>query len=331
VSSIRSEGSLATEPSVGLGTYLGDATDEADAHLEEALDAGIDAGIDVIDTALNYRQQRSERVIGRVLRRLDDAARDEITLFTKAGFVPWEALPPRDEEAYYRERVIATGLAEARELAPGGHCIAPRYLRWSVAQSLANLGVARVDVVFVHNPEAQRTIASQDEVYARLRRAFEALESLVQEGCVGAYGVATWEAFRQAPDGPEHLSLARIVEAAREVAGARHRLRFVQAPLSLLHPEGVTRRTQTVPGAAPCSLVSAARSLGVQLITSAPLGGGELRTMAPDALDFARSAPGVSRALLGVRTAAHAALAISRTRSPRLDVAQLLALLARLD
>ena len=56
--------------SIGLGTYLGemdDSTDEASFRAVEALAAG---GVNVIDSAINYRGQRSERTIGRALKDL---------------------------------------------------------------------------------------------------------------------------------------------------------------------------------------------------------------------------------------------------------------------
>ncbi len=317
--------------SVGLGSHLGASTDAADAALADALTAGIDAGIDLLDTAVNYRDQRSERVLGRVLGRYGAARRAALTLCTKAGFVPWDHAAPRDAAAHYRRIVVEGGLGESDTLTPEGHCLAPRYLRWSVARSLENLGAERVDVVYLHNPEAQRAIASDVEVYARIRRSIEVLEELVAEGRIGAWGVATWEAFRADSGAPEHLSLARLVSLAHEVAGAAHHFALVQAPLSLLAPEAAVRRTQTVPALGTVSLLRAVQALGLRFVASSPLGGGELRSRAAAALDFARSLPGVSRALLGVRTPQHAALAVSRAHQPRLRGDEVRALVANFD
>ena len=47
--------------SVGLGTYLGDEDDTSDALYAEAVLAATALGCNVIDTAINYRCQRSER------------------------------------------------------------------------------------------------------------------------------------------------------------------------------------------------------------------------------------------------------------------------------
>src|SRR5574342_61921 len=56
--------------SIGIGTYLGDTTDSADRAYTEAIVAALRSGINVLDTAINYRHQRSERNIGEAMRQL---------------------------------------------------------------------------------------------------------------------------------------------------------------------------------------------------------------------------------------------------------------------
>src|SRR5689334_19472369 len=50
--------------SIGLGTYLGEANEEDDAAYVDAARRAMAAGINVVDTAINYRCQRSERAVG---------------------------------------------------------------------------------------------------------------------------------------------------------------------------------------------------------------------------------------------------------------------------
>src|SRR5207245_4412117 len=69
--------------SLGIGTYLGVADDATDQSYTDALIASGTGGINFFDTAINYRNQRSERAIGAALRQLQ---RDEIVVCTKAGF-----------------------------------------------------------------------------------------------------------------------------------------------------------------------------------------------------------------------------------------------------
>ena len=57
--------------SLGMGTYLGDATDYEDEAIENAIYESIKSGaMNVIDTAINYRAMKSEKSIGRALMRL---------------------------------------------------------------------------------------------------------------------------------------------------------------------------------------------------------------------------------------------------------------------
>jgi len=56
-----------TVSSLGVGTYLGQPTDSTDASYAAALVNGL-AGFNVVDTAINYRFQRSERNVGTALK-----------------------------------------------------------------------------------------------------------------------------------------------------------------------------------------------------------------------------------------------------------------------
>ena len=49
---------------LGLGTYLGDPDDRTDVAYRDAVIAAVRGGINCLDTAINYRYQRSERSIG---------------------------------------------------------------------------------------------------------------------------------------------------------------------------------------------------------------------------------------------------------------------------
>src|SRR5258706_11062255 len=54
--------------SLGLGTYLGDCDDSEDARYTSTATAALERGVNLLDTAINYRCQRSERAIGRAVR-----------------------------------------------------------------------------------------------------------------------------------------------------------------------------------------------------------------------------------------------------------------------
>src|SRR5207237_10501057 len=53
--------------SIGLGTYLGVEDDRIDRGYGQAIVDAVNSGCNLLDTAINYRGQRSERVIGQAL------------------------------------------------------------------------------------------------------------------------------------------------------------------------------------------------------------------------------------------------------------------------
>ncbi len=89
--------------SIGIGTYLGEPDAATDAAYEEALKAALRGGINLIDTAVNYRFQRSERVIGKVLAELiasGEVMREEVVVATKGGYITFDGgVPSADATA----------------------------------------------------------------------------------------------------------------------------------------------------------------------------------------------------------------------------------------
>ena len=57
-----------TLSSFGLGTYLGNADPVTDGRYAAAAARALELGLNVIDTATNYRYQRSERNVGAALK-----------------------------------------------------------------------------------------------------------------------------------------------------------------------------------------------------------------------------------------------------------------------
>ncbi|HXY79300.1 MAG TPA: aldo/keto reductase, partial [Candidatus Bathyarchaeia archaeon] len=245
-------------------------------------------------------------------------SRDEIVLCTKAGFLTPDGAMPDDAEKYFSREFLRRGIFRPEDIAAGCHCMTPGYLADQLERSLANLGVDCVDVFYLHNPETQMSEISAEEFRKRIADAFRYLESAVAAGKIGAYGMATWNAFREDPKAPGYLSLAAMEQIAREVGGADHHFRFVQLPLNLAMPEALLRPNQIVAGKT-MAMVQAARSLGMTLVTSAALLQGQLtRNLPPyigaalglksnslQALQFARSVPGVTTALVGMSRVEH--------------------------
>jgi aryl-alcohol dehydrogenase-like predicted oxidoreductase len=314
--------------SLGIGTYLGKPDAATDARYTEAVTRAVELGANVVDTAANYRFQRSERSIGAALRALVESnaaariARDEIVICTKGGYIPFDGDPPNGQEGvrrYIEETFIKTGIASFADIAGGSHCMTPKYLAHQIEQSLGNLNLSTIDVYYIHNPESQLSSVSRAEFETRLRAAFEGLERSVTDGKIKNYGVATWNGFRVAPNAPAFHSLERMLELAREAGGDGHHFRFIQLPFNLAMPEALTVSNQTFQGA-QVSLLEAARALEVTVMASASILQGKVaRDLSPEireplgslasdaltAIQFTRSTPGITTALVGMSRRAH--------------------------
>jgi aryl-alcohol dehydrogenase-like predicted oxidoreductase len=307
--------------SIGIGTYLGSTDAEKDRDYADAIVCAVELGANVIDTAANYRCQRSERAIGAALNELKSRGfqRDELLICTKGGFLPFDGAPPRDVRKYVEEKFVDTGIAGWGDIAGGVHCMKPSYLAQQLDQSLGNLNLSSVDVYYVHNPESQLRAVSQDQFWQRVREAFEFLEAAVASGKIKNYGVATWEGFRAEPDASEYHSLETMVEIARALAGDNHHFRFIQVPFNLAMPEALFFQNQKL-GDEYVSALEAAESFGITAIASGSLMQGQvvrglpeairdaLGSLATDAqtgIQFVRSAPGITTALVGMSRVAH--------------------------
>lgn len=278
--------------SIGIGTYLGNADDDTDSRYTNAVVRAVELGCNVIDSAANYRFQRSERSIGKALKILAEQgfAREELVICTKGGYLPFDGAPPRNMREYVNETFVKPGIASFDDIVGGSHCMTPAYLQNQLDQSLRNMGIECVDVYYIHNPESQLGHVSEAEFYSRLKLAFERFEQNRREGKLAYYGVATWNGFRVPPNSRGHHSLARMVDAAREAGGDNHGFRFIQLPFNVAMPEGL-------------SVIEEAQRLGVTVVTSASMLQGRIDPHT--ALDFNLSTPGITTALIGMSRVEH--------------------------
>jgi aryl-alcohol dehydrogenase-like predicted oxidoreductase len=306
--------------SLGIGTYLGQADDKTDGSYAASVIAAVENGINVIDTAINYRFQRSERSIGSALKQLAQKgfSREEFIICTKGGYLtPDGSMPSEPNEYFYRE-YIQPGIFKPEEIVQGSHCMTPRFLENQLGRSLRNLGVDSVDVYYLHNPETQLTEVSRPDFMERVRDAFIYLESAAAAGKIQFYGMATWNGFRQEATARESLQLGELEQLARDIAGEKHRFRFVQLPFNLAMTEALTLGNQTIDDESK-TVMEAASEVGIALIASASLLQGQvarnlppfvtqalgLQTDAERALQFVRSSPGITTALVGMSHPEH--------------------------
>jgi aryl-alcohol dehydrogenase-like predicted oxidoreductase len=306
--------------SVGMGTYLGQPDARTDESYAAAAIASVENGINVLDAAINYRFQRSERSIGAALRQLAARGflRDEIVLCTKGGYLTPDGSMPADPNEYFFREYIQPGIFTAKDIAAGSHCMTPKFLKNQLGRSLKNLGVECIDIYYLHNPESQLSEIAKPEFLERVRTAFTFLEAAVEAGEIQFYGMATWNGFRQEAKARDSLQLSEIAQIAQEIAGGRHHFRFVQLPFNLGMTEALTQGNQSVQGRTR-TVMEAADELDIRLIASASLLQGQVARNLPAfvseafglendverALQFARSSPGITTALVGMSRPEH--------------------------
>ncbi|MGW0885747.1 aldo/keto reductase [Streptomyces sp. NPDC002671] len=139
------------------------------ATAEAAVEAAWQAGIRAFDTAPHYGLGLSEIRLGAALR---ERPRARYTLSTKVGRI-LEPLPaPAGDDLANGFAVPATHRRRWDFSADG--------IRRSLEESLERLGLDRVDVVYLHDPD--------DHLAQALDEAYPALERLRSEGVVGAIG-----------------------------------------------------------------------------------------------------------------------------------------------
>ncbi len=328
-----------TVSSVGMGSYLGETSPEARRNYEDAAFTSLSSGINVLDTAANYRDQASERDLGRGIARYIDGGgkREGFLVASKAGFLHGD-MDEEDQEAWFQKEYVTSGVLAKSDVV-SSHSLAPKFIAHQLERSRKNLGLDCIDVYFLHNPEHQLDWIPEAEFYARVEAAFEVLERAADAGHIQFYGVATWDGLRTPPGEKGHLSIVKLVHhagAARMKVGGRaasHHFRAMQLPVNLAMTEAALKPTQPYRFGAQTPL-DCAKDLGMLVLSSASLMQMRLAGRTPpeyaqafgtasDAetgLQFTRSVPGVTTALVGMgrpeHALANAAFATSRSPEP---------------
>ncbi|MFQ5788725.1 MAG: aldo/keto reductase, partial [Thermodesulfobacteriota bacterium] len=323
--------------SIGFGSYLGNHDDATDINYQKALKHAIGLGCNHIDTAINYRFQRSERAIGSALETLFKEGkyhRDELVIATKGGYIPFDGVPPTDIRKYFDENFLEPGITTLDDIVSGMHCMTPKYIDNQLETSLKNLRLECIDIYYLHNPEEQLRELSREEFNNRVASVFELLEKKVSDGKIKLYGTATWNGFRQDPKTDGYLSLEEFFQIARTVAGEENRFKVIQVPFNLAMTEALTLKNQSLKGNIS-TLIEAATRLGIAVIASSSLLQSQLtrnlpgfidkylrdlNTDAQQAIQFVRSVPGITTALVGMSKLEHVEENLATARIPQASI-----------
>jgi aryl-alcohol dehydrogenase-like predicted oxidoreductase len=308
--------------SLGMGTYLGQLSEEDDQAVENAVYQSVRSGaINVIDTAINYRAMKSEKSIGKALLRLvNDAiiSRDQIFVSTKNGYITNDGDYPNIDVMEYMHRMyIQTEVITADDISSGYNVIKPSYLARCIDKSLTNMHLSTIDLVYIHNAfESWYQDVSREEFMEMLAKAFEIYEKYRAKNKIRYYGMATWTCFRVPSGSPEYLSLEQAVKCAESAGGKDHGFKFIQLPYNIAYSEALLLRNQSVGSEENLTILQAAAKLNIGIFTSIPLFQGRLlRSQIPNygnatdpipkLLQIIRSSPSVIAPLIGQKRPEH--------------------------
>jgi len=305
-----------------MGTYLGDITRQDDMAVENAVYESIKSGaVNVIDTAINYRAMKSEKSIGRALRRLTDEgiiSRDRVFISTKNGYITNDGdFPSVDVTEYIHRMYIAPQLISADDISSGYHVMHPDYIARCIDKSLLNMRLDTIDLVYIHNAyESWCHDIGREEFMQKLAKVFEVYEKYRSSNKIRYYGMATWTCFRVEQYAGEYLSLEEVVKLAENVGGKGHGFRFIQLPYNIAYSEALLLRNQTVGSEKGLTILEAAARLKIGVFTSVPLFQGRLLGIKiPDfagpqsnlakLIQIVRSSPSVIAPLVGQKKMEH--------------------------
>ncbi|WP_405877888.1 aldo/keto reductase [Streptomyces sp. NBC_01136] len=270
----------------GIGNLFTEVSDE---QTYGAVDAAWSGGIRYYDTAPHYGIGLSERRLGAALR---DRPRAEYTLSTKVG----RLLEPTNADAGGND--LADGFA-----VPCTHRrvwdFSAQGVRRSLEASLERLGLDRVDVVYLHDPD--------DHAEQAFHEGYPALEKLRSEGVVGAIGAGMNQA--------EMLTrFVRETDVDVVLCAGRYTL-LDHAALSELLPAAEERGTSVVIGGAfnsglladprpgaTYNYVTAPRELLDRALRLKEIAERHGTTLRAAALAFPAAHPAVASVLVGARS-----------------------------
>jgi len=121
------------------------------------------------------------------------------------------------------------------------------------------------------------------------------------------------------PELPEFIAIEDVMQCARDVAGDDHHFRVIQLPYNLAMPDAYARANQKLHGKV-VSILDACQELNITVMASASIFQSRLtrnlppfidehlpglRTDAQRAIQFVRSTPGITTALVGMSHIRH--------------------------
>jgi aryl-alcohol dehydrogenase-like predicted oxidoreductase len=319
-----------------LGTRTGWPNEATDGRLDEVIHFALQQGLNFFDTGPDYRMGRSEKVLGRSLSRAFDerlARPDQVCVMTKVGCIhPWLLCDrSRNLKPECGQRIAPTSCGPRRF---GGRCFEASWIAESIKLSSCNLSIETLEIVLLDGLEwglASWGTSWPDKVSA----LFETLESERYSGSIKWYGISSGVGVFCVPGHYLHLPIGSLVNLAKGVGGSSHGFRFIEVPFNAENLAVATRMAQPSNDILG-SVLLAAMDNQLDVLACSPFNHGRLfdgiRTetfieengvifsAAQWMLQFVRSMPGISCAVLGTTRKEHLEQALEVGLAPPWDL-----------
>jgi hypothetical protein len=213
----------------GFGLYKGEETNLKDKEILKSIFYGLKRGINVIDTAQKYRNGRSERLIRKVLKR---NKRESLVILSKAGLLP--------NYVKKNDTLKKLFVKKSNCLIEMDFCIDPKFINWSVENSLKLMNTDYIDFYLLHNPEIALLLK---DGHNKIIDALYVLEKKRKEKKILYYGVATWNGFRRFSNSNKQLNIEKILKTLKNKVGEDHGFRCIEAPINIGMPDILNFKT----------------------------------------------------------------------------------------
>ncbi len=294
---------------LGLGTHLGDFSDEVSGQYQKAIAYALQNGIASIDGAINYRGMRSEKDEGAAIRKLiSDGVlqREDFCITSKAGLLFGDITERMNPRMYLDRELKPRGITEKDFCEYDGllQTLNPAFFEIALEKSLQNLGLETIDIHYIHIPEITRAGTDEASFYDSMESLFCWYESKVAEGKIRYFGLALEFMGKEPENEKWHFELEELKQRALKAGNGDTHLKYVIYEYNIGCSYPVTAVSQTVDGQA-VTLAEACRRLGFETVASMPFAMGEALKdhSAKELLEFALG--GADHVIVGSKSMEH--------------------------
>ena len=299
---------------LSIGLYQGADTDSIDNQLTDVIKKAIDLGVNHFDVAPNYRNTRSEKLLGALLQKNND-----IYISTKGGFIPFDFSNTNiNEEQYIQDLYISKGLFDKESFDSYYlQSFNTEYLEYELNKSFSRLNTNKIDLYYLHNPEYLLAMVGHLRYKEVILNVFKWLRVKIENNQIEDFGISTWDGFFESEIN-KRLQLDDFISISIK-CGIRNNFKVIQFPFNILKTDAFTKATQYIDNKF-ISLIRATDKYSIKCFTSAPFGQGKINEIKfpaiinesfygknnfQKALSFCLSAPNINTIILGTSKLTH--------------------------